>query len=152
MTQKKKYAESLIHQDYWTYKIIVNNGKCLIYNNRIFNFIPDEQIGIRKGYNWFEIFFDNYFKILLEFKSKGYIDDKTLKADKRRVFLHFRSQLAMACFIRYNKYWGFDTKGTYKKMWIHYKKEPILYVSLLLAPLVFVFTVYKYIMNLNKQK
>lgn len=37
-------------------------------------------------------------------------------------------------------------------MWIHYKKEPILYVSLLLAPLVFVFTVYKYIMNLNKQK
>lgn len=87
----------------------------MIYNNRIFNFIPDEQIGIRKGYNWFEIFFDNYFKILLEFKSKGYIDDKTLKADKRRVFLHFRSQLAMACFIRYNKYWGFDTKGTYKK-------------------------------------
>ena len=89
LTEKKKYAESLIPQDYWTYKIIVNNGKCLIYNNRIFNFIPDEQIGIRKGYNWFEIFFDNYFKILLEFKSKGYIDDKTLKADKRRVFHHY---------------------------------------------------------------
>ena len=36
LTEKKKYAESLIPQDYWTYKIIVNNGKCLIYNDALF--------------------------------------------------------------------------------------------------------------------
>lgn len=71
MTEKKKYAESLIPQDYWTYKIIVNNGKCLIYNNRIFNFIPDEQIGIRKGYNWFEIFLITILKYCWSLSRKG---------------------------------------------------------------------------------
>lgn len=142
---KHQYCQTKLPQDAWTYQIIINYGKCIIYNQEILKMVPEKHLGIRRGYNWFEIFFDNYFKILSDYQNLGYISPKTIKKEKKKVFIHFKPQLEMTFFIRYNKYWAFDTTGTLKRIWHHYKKEPIFYLGLIYSPISFLHTLYKYL-------
>lgn len=135
--EREKYSKYKLLQDDWSYQIVANNGGCVLYDRKLFGLI--NQLGVRKGYNWFEVHLDNYYKILQPYVQKGLVKESTIKQDKKYLINHFRPELVQIYILHTNRLWKFDTSHTLAYFWKYYKKEPVFYLHLLLYPFALIY-------------
>lgn len=135
------YQELKLSQVDWSYQITKKRNGCVICDYEIYEIVP-VQIGIRKGYNWFSIHLDNYYKIMTPYIANGDISLKTYKSDRINLLNYFRPELIKIFFYNYDKNWKFDTKGTLKTFWKYYKDIPLFYTYLLFSPFGYLYAIF----------
>lgn len=135
---KNQYKDLLLSQDDWCYQIVNKNNGCIIYDKQVMmsSSIP---LGVRSGYNWFEVHLDNYYKILTPYIKSGKISHQTIKQDKKYLLKHFIPELLIIfIYLKKPEYFKYDTSNTLSYFYKHYKKEYYFYLILILYPLWFV--------------
>ncbi|QES89199.1 glycosyltransferase family 2 protein [Rhizosphaericola mali] len=122
-----KYFSLMLQQDDWSYQIVSNSQKCVVYNYPIYH-NNAHTTGVRRGYNWFEVHMDNYYEIMLPYLYRGQISARTFSIDKRNLLLHFTNELQNTFIYNYDRrWWQFETKGTFKILWKYYKNDFFFY-------------------------
>lgn len=128
-----KYVPLRLPQCDWTYQIVARHKKCIIYDTDIYDKVP-VPLGVRSGYNWFQIHLDNYYQILEPYVEQGHVSKKTIANDKKNLLKHFNSALVKTYIYNHNPNWKFETRGTTSLLWKHYKREGIFYRYALIYP------------------
>ena len=129
---KMKYSSLKLPQDDWIYQIMEMEKKCILYDKCYYSV---GNVGIRRGYNWFEVHLDNYYRIMQPYIERGLVCSKTLYEDKIHLLKHFTPNLIQIYCVPYkNDIWQYDTNDTFVYFWKHYKTVPLFYLYLFLYP------------------
>ena len=114
---KEKYASLKLMQVDWACQI-AHMRNIIIYNNPRLRFASTFTNVKRGGYNWFEVHLNNYYKILDPYIQTGEISNNVLRTDKIRLLKKYRHELVnIYCNLYKDKYWCYDTKGTFGFLW-----------------------------------
>jgi glycosyltransferase involved in cell wall biosynthesis len=133
LPDKDKYADMSLAQDDWSYRIVSTYQKCIICDYNLY-FPPLGPLGIRRGYNFFTVFIDNYYTIMQPYITNGEISKSTYYEDRKYVFLHFRKAMFLIFVYNYDKNFRYDTSGSFAILWKYFKNIPSFYLYLLLYP------------------
>ncbi len=125
LENKNRYSGLLLAQVDWSYRLVLDKGKCILYDNDIYLGVP-VSLGIRQGYNYFEVQVDNYYKIMKPYIDKAIISRTTYYQDRMYSLKHFKTQLFYT-YIWHDKYFQFDTSNTIKVLWKYYRGIPLFY-------------------------
>lgn len=125
---KNRYVELQFLQVDWSYKIVNNNLKTLIYFQDFYDVIIPNNKG---GYNIFDTFINKYLYIVKEQKFTTFI----YEIEKFRLFRYFVYGWLREFFIKNSNIYTFETKGVYKlvlyKYWYNIYIYPLLSLLLL---------------------
>lgn len=132
------YQDLKLCQNDWSYQITEKRNGCIIYDYEIYEIIPIP-LGVRKGYNWFNVHLNNYYKIMKPYIIKGSISLKTYTGDRINLIKYFRPELIKIFIYNYDRNWKFDTKGTFKLFWKYYKYIPLFYLHIIFYPVGFLY-------------
>lgn len=127
-----RFTHLRLNQVDWTYQILELKGRAVLYTGTSFDV---DNPGIRKGYNWFEVHVDNYYKIMQEYINKGLISHDALMIEKKTYLKGLKAEMLMAIGYNVHDDWDFDLEGSYVILWNHFKKIPYYYYTLLTMPL-----------------
>lgn len=131
VNERTKYTEYKLNQVDWAFQIVSKFNGCILYDQQYYRgFLP----GIRKGYNWFDVHINNFYKIMQPYIDKGLIDKKTVKIDKINHLYHFKPEIFQIFFYPWRAYWQYDTTDSFKILWSHYKTYPYFYWLMITAP------------------
>lgn len=131
---KNQYKDLLLSQDDWCYQIVDRYNGCVIYDRHIM-VDTNVQIGIRSGYNCFEVHLDNYYKILTPYIESGKVSHQTIKQDKKYLLKHFIPELLIIfIYVKKPEFFKYDTSNTLSYFYKYYKKEYYFYLILFLYP------------------
>ena len=134
LKDKARCSQLKLLQVDWTYRIVCQKG-ALLYNGRTIDFAPEMQTSIRKGYNYFQVMFRNYYHIMQRFINEGHIQENTMEEDKKYFLKHFRPELFQALVYNSSPYWKYDTTGTWNLLYNDYKNKLYFYTYVLTLPL-----------------
>jgi len=129
---RQKYASLKLCQDDWCYQIVEKQGHCILLTKPYFTTM---NIGIRAGYNWFEVHVKNYYTILQPYIDKGLVSDADLSIEKRTYLKGLKPQIVMNYIYNIIPTWQFDMSGTSQILWKYFKKEPFFYLLMGTLPL-----------------
>lgn len=149
LKDRTKYRELKLTQDDWTYQLLELKGKSIIYTKRLWT---SHDVGVRTGYNWFEVHVENYYKILQPYCDKGLVLPADLKKEKRNYLFGLRDFLVIAYLYNIRPNWQFDMSGTTKVMWRHFYSIPYFYVMIFTFPIWGGGKVVKHFMRVFKNK
>lgn len=129
-----QYEKLKLCQNDWSYQIVNNKGSCIICDYPIYEIISIN-VGVRKGYNWFEVHLDNYYKIMKPYIISGAISPNTYKDDRVNLLNYFKPELVKIFIYNYDSNWKYDSAGTFKFFWKYYKDVSLFYIYIILSPL-----------------
>lgn len=135
---KKKYSSLQLQQVDWTYQIVSNHQGCIIYDKPTFQG-SEVPLGVRRGYNWFQVHLDNYYKIMQPYVERGEISPTTLKEDKHNLLEHFKREFCLTLFYNFDHNWKYDTKGTVPLIIKYYGRDSYLAFYLLKLPFYYIY-------------
>lgn len=150
VVDKEKYSSLQLQQVDWSFQIVKKNNGCILFDKETLK-TASVPVGIRGGYNWFQVHLDNYYKIMIPYINDGLISLNTFKQDSHYLLEHFKRELCNIYFIKLDKRWQFDTKGTLKLLLKYYKKDIYFYYFLLKMPLWYFMEVCKTILCIIKR-
>lgn len=144
---RTKCSKLLLTQEDWSYQIMELHDNCILYNERYYSGL-NTPLGVRSGYNWFEVHLHNYYTIMQPYIEKGLISKRIVTCDKLNLYKHFIPELVFT-YITNAPYptWQYETKNTFKYFYRHYKNEYTLWLRLSLFPLdafIYLFRFYFY--------
>jgi glycosyltransferase involved in cell wall biosynthesis len=123
--KKNQYAELQFVQVDWSYRIVENNKKTIIYFDELFDVIIPNKKG---GYNVFDTFVNKYFFVL----KQQNISLMNYEIEKYRLCKYFIYPWLITLFVKNVTNYAFDTKGVFKILFKKYWYEPYFYPMLLL--------------------
>lgn len=132
VSDKMKYSHLQLSQQDWFYQIVVNKGGCLLYTGVCSDSAP---VGPRRGYNWFQVQVDNYYKIMRPYLEKNLLSKSAFAIDHR--FQLKRIKLIWTSKYTFNLMpdeWQLDTTGAFSVMWRNFKKYPYFYLWIITSP------------------
>ena len=135
---KSFYSALQLQQVDWTYQIVSSCQRFVIYDVPVF-YGSKVPLGVRGGYNWFQIHLDNYYKIMRPYIESGLISYDTFKQDKHNLLEHFKPEFCYSFFYNFNSKWRFDTKDTMKLLLKYYGRDPYLVFYLLKLPFYYLY-------------
>lgn len=129
---RTKYTEYKLNQVDWAFQIVSKYHGCILYDMQYYRgFLPG---GVRKGYNWFDVHINNFYKIMQPYIDKGLVTKETVRIDKNNHLYHFKPEIFQIFFYPWRDYWKYDTKDSFKILWSHYKTYPYFYWLMITAP------------------
>lgn len=130
---KMRYSSLQLSQQDWFYQIVKRRGECLLMTEIISQV---ESIGVRSGYNWYQVHVDNYYTIMQPYYISGDISKKAYVEDHRLQLKRVMKKRLMQCYGKIRPYnQKFDTSGMSKIIWKHFKRYPFFYFYILFSPL-----------------
>lgn len=150
LEDKNRHTSLLLAQVDWSYRIVSTAGKCVIYDNDIYLGVP-VSLGIRKGYNYFDVQVDNYYKIMKPYVEKSVISKSTYLKDRQYSLKHFKRQLYFT-YIWHDKYFQFETSDTKRVLWKYYRDIPLFYFYILSYPFCFLFIPFYYRKSIRSER
>ena len=130
---KEKFATYLLSQVDWSFQIVCKFGGCKLYDKQYYyGFHPG---GVRKGYNWFDVHMNNFYKIMQPYIERGFVSKETVRKDKINHLYHFKPELFQIFFFPWRSYWKYDTEGSFKILWSHCKNIRYFYYLMASAPI-----------------
>lgn len=130
---KGRYSSYKLLQVDWTFQIVSKFNHCIVYNDELISLAP-VSLGPRGGYNWFQIHVDNYYRIMQPYINSGKISKKVYKQDRIYLLKHFKYELFQTFIYKINKYWQYETKGTFKILWKYYRYDFFFYCFMIKLP------------------
>lgn len=122
---KEMYAELQFTQVDWSYQIVNNDKKTIIYFDDYFDVITPNKKG---GYNVFDTFVNKYLYIVEQQRLPVFF----YKLEKYRLCRHFIYPWLLTLLIYNSDNYSFETKGVFKIIFKKYWYEPYMYPMLLL--------------------
>lgn len=122
---KEMYAELQFTQVDWSYQIVNNNNKTIIYFDNYFDVVTPKKKG---GYNVFDTFVNKYLFVIKEQK----LSFLHYELEKYRLCHHFIYPWLLTLFVNDSNKYSFDTTGVFKIILKKYWYEPYIYPMLLL--------------------
>lgn len=132
VTDRLKYTELQLNQDDWSYQIVNNKGKAIICTDKYCDYC---EVGIRKGYNWFEVHVANYYKIVKPYIDRGLISESALKEEKRRYLKWLKPYIVNVYLYNIFPDWKFDYSGTFKILVCYFGSDLFFYRYILTFPI-----------------
>lgn len=129
-----RYTQFKLNQDDWAYQIVENKGGAVLYSGQYFQSLTLNN-KYRKGYNWFEVHVENYYKILQPYIDRGIVTKNVIKNEKRTYILNLRNQLVICYLFNIYPEWQFDMSGTTKILWKYFKGIPLFYLMMFTLPI-----------------
>lgn len=125
ISNKDKYAEFLFVQVDWSYRILKNTKRTIIYFDDFFEVAFPKNKG---GYNVFDIFINKYLFIIKKenFKTINY------ETEKFRLCRYFVYPWLISLFVTDKKKYSFETEDVFKILFKKYWYEPYFYPMLIL--------------------
>jgi len=117
---KDRYTELQFAQVDWTYKLIKNEKKTIIYFEDLFNVATPSKKG---GYNVFNTFVNNYLYIIKQEKLPLIVYEQ----EKYRLYKHFVYPWLITLLITDNEKYNYDMEGVYKIIFNKYWYTPYFY-------------------------
>jgi glycosyltransferase involved in cell wall biosynthesis len=133
LPDKDKYAGSSLAQNGWSYRIMSTYQKCIIHDFDIYACTLGP-LGVRRGYNFFQVHLDNYYMIMQPYLISGEISKKTYYQDRKYLLSHFKKELFGIFVYKYDTNFGYDTSDTLAVFWRYYKDIPLFYLYLMIYP------------------
>ncbi|MBA0884379.1 glycosyltransferase family 2 protein [Flavobacterium undicola] len=121
---KDRYAELQFVQVDWSYRIIENNKKTIIYFEDLFDVITPNKKG---GYNVFDTFINKYLSIIKQEKFSLL----SYEIEKYRLCRYFVYPWLLTLFVNNKQFFVFDTNGVVKIIFKKYWYELYLYPMLI---------------------
>ena len=134
VSDANKFEAFKLSQNDWAYQIVNKRGGCIIFDYPIYEIVPIK-LGERKGYNWFEVHLDNYYKIMMTYIIEGYISLETYKKDRINLLKYFKPELIKIFIYNYDSNWKFNTEGSFNLFWKYYKDVPLFYLFMISYPI-----------------
>lgn len=122
---KDRHAALQFTQVDWSYQIVKNGKKSIVYFDDMFEVVTPNKKG---GYNIFDTFINNYLFIVKQEKPALL----TYEMEKFRLFRHFVYPMLMILTVTEKSNYSFDTKGVFKIILKKYWYAPYLYSIFLL--------------------
>jgi glycosyltransferase involved in cell wall biosynthesis len=122
---KERYAVLQFTQVDWSYKIVKNGKKSVIYFDDLFEVVTPNKKG---GYNIFDTFINNYLFIVKQEKLAMF----NYELEKFRLLWHFVYPWLITLTVANKSNYSFDTKGVFNIILKKYWYEPYFYVMLIL--------------------
>jgi abequosyltransferase len=107
INNKDRYAELQFVQVDWSYRIVENSKKTIIYFDDLFNVATPNKKG---GYNVFNTFVNNYLYIIKQERLPLFAYEK----EKYRLYKHFVYPWLVTLLITDNEKYNYDLKGVHK--------------------------------------
>lgn len=145
-----KYTKLLLNQDDWIYQIVENRGSGYICKGKYCTSIVIDK-SYRKGYNWFEVHIENYYKILQPYIDKGLVTKKSIRKEKEFYLKNLKTELVINYLYNISLDFRFDLKGTTGYLWRAFKGVPLYYFMMITLPIWGGYKVLSYFINNNKQ-
>lgn len=117
---KDRYTELQFAQVDWTYKLIKNGKKTIIYFQDLFNVATPNKKG---GYNVFNTFVNNYLYIIKQEKLPLIVYEQ----EKYRLYKYFVYPWLITLLITDNEKYNYDMEGVYKIIFKKYWYTPYFY-------------------------
>lgn len=128
-----KYSILQLSQDDWSYQIVENEGKAILLTGSYYSkklLLPK-----KGGYNWFKVQVDNYYTILKPYIDKGLLSKNALKKEKKSFLRSVMPWIGQVYWMPVFPNWEFETAGTSKILWRHFKGIPYFYFIMITIPL-----------------
>lgn len=122
---KDQYAELQFVQVDWSYRIVDNDKKTIVYFEDLFDVTVPNKKG---GYNVFDTFINKYLFII----KQENISLINYEIEKYRLCRYFVYAWLITLFVNDKETFDFDTKSVFKIIFNNYWYEPYLYPMLLL--------------------
>lgn len=122
---KDQYAVLQFVQVDWSFRIVENNKKTIIYFEDLFDIVTPNKKG---GYNLFDTFINKYLFII----KQENISLLSYEIEKYRLCRYFVYSWLITLFVNDKESFGFDTNKVFKIILKKYWYEPYLYAILLL--------------------
>lgn len=126
INDKDRYADLQFVQVDWSYRVVDNNKKTLIYFEDFVDVITPKKKG---GYNVFDTFVNKYLYIIKQ-EQFSFVNHEV---EKYRLCRYFVYPWLITLFINDSESFSFETKGVYKIIFNKYWYEPYLYPMVLLG-------------------
>ena len=128
-----KYAKLQLSQDDWAYQIVEKEKQAVLLTGAFFQ----KKLTLPKkgGYNWFQVQVDNYYKILQTYIDKGLVSKVGVIKEKNNFVQLAMPWIAQVYWLPVFPNWDFDTKGTTKILWKHFKKTFFIYFVFFTLPI-----------------
>lgn len=120
LKDKDKYAEFQFVQVDWSYRIVENNKKTIIYFENLFNIVTPNKKG---GYNVFDTFINKYLQIIKLEKFSFVLRE----IEKYRLCKYFVYPWLLNLFVNNAENFDFDTRGVFRIIYKKYWYEPYFY-------------------------
>lgn len=135
VTDRTRYTHFMLNQDDWAYQIVENKKNCIIFSGTFYKYLELTK-SQRTGYNWFKVHVENYYAILQPYIERGLISESAMSLERRTYLKGLKLELIQSYLCKkIFPEWGFDTKGTTKILWKHFKMEPFFYLYFLTMPI-----------------
>jgi abequosyltransferase len=121
---KDQYAVLQFVQVDWSFRIVENNKKTIIYFEDLFDIVTPKKKG---DYNVFDTFINKYLFIIKQEK----ISLLRYEIEKYRLCRYFIYSWLITLFVNGKESFGFDTSGVFKIILKRYWYEPYIYLVLL---------------------
>lgn len=132
VVERENFSNLQLAQDDWVYQLIEKWGGAVLYTRKFFS---AEDIGKRRGYNWFEVHVTNYYKIMQGYIDKGLISRKALNKERITYLSDLKPQLVHKYLWRLFPEWEFDLSGATQILRNHFGKLPYFYFIMITLPL-----------------
>ncbi len=138
---RDKYSRLQLAQDDWVYQIITQSPNSLLYTKKYFS---TDEVGIRKGYNWFEVHVDNYYKIMQPYIERGLISEKSLKREKETYLKGLKLPILHKYMWKVLSTWEFDMSCSTEILRNNFGNIPYYYCLMATLPIWGVYEGIKY--------
>lgn len=125
INNKDRYSKLQFPQVDWSYRIVENNKKTILYFEDLFDVMVPKKKG---GYNIFDTFINKYLYII----KKEKFSLLSYEIEKYRLCRHFVYSLLLALFVYDKEKFAFDKRNAFGIIFKKYWYEPYLYPMLLL--------------------
>ena len=129
---RNRYSKLQLAQDDWVYQLVSDSCKSNLYTKKYFS---TEEVGMRSGYNWYEVHVDNYYKILQPYVERGLVSNTILTKEKKTYLNGLKLPLAHTYLWRIIPSWKFDMSGATNILRNNFGKIPYFYWLMMTMPL-----------------